>query len=306
LVLEKEINLFQDEAILKRFMANETQISMVQGSISAIITASELEELQGGSASMYSRLASAELNISNFKLTFSDLTTKYDTVSGKVTDVTSRVSSLELSADGFTTRVSKLENGKTLVSYINQDAENASINASKINLTADSVKVAFNNIGKYIQIENARLNIYNGAVSDSNRRLRIDENGSHFWRDGYEVGYIGASQWVNDTSKRGLVLNLETDGAFLAFGRRDEKSDNVYTCKFTYVGKAVNGYNTANRLYVGADIDMMKWAIRNPAWVGYKGTGTTTGVTDWFKDAEGYYLWFRNGILVDCSNYKKY
>ena len=49
---EREINIYGDEVILKRFQAAETSISVVQGKISAIISESELTELDNSNATM--------------------------------------------------------------------------------------------------------------------------------------------------------------------------------------------------------------------------------------------------------------
>ena len=43
---EREINIYGDETVLKRFQAAETSISAVQGKISAMISESELTELE--------------------------------------------------------------------------------------------------------------------------------------------------------------------------------------------------------------------------------------------------------------------
>ena len=87
---EKEINIYGDETVLKRFQTNETSISVIQGNISAIISESELVELENSDATMYSRLASAVMDINSLTLNFSDLTTKYNTVSGSTHPLTAR------------------------------------------------------------------------------------------------------------------------------------------------------------------------------------------------------------------------
>ena len=74
---EREINIYGDEAVLKRFKTNETSISVVQGKLSALISESELVELENSNATMYSKLASAVMKIDSLELNFSDLTTKY-------------------------------------------------------------------------------------------------------------------------------------------------------------------------------------------------------------------------------------
>ena len=63
-IFEKEINIYAKNAILKRFQANETSISITQGKISALISESELVELQNSKETMYSKLASVQMDVS--------------------------------------------------------------------------------------------------------------------------------------------------------------------------------------------------------------------------------------------------
>lgn len=70
---EREINIYGDEVILKRFQANETSVEIIQGKISALISESEIIELENSQATMYSKLASAIMDIDALTLNFSDL-----------------------------------------------------------------------------------------------------------------------------------------------------------------------------------------------------------------------------------------
>ena len=59
---EKEVSIFTKNAILKRFQANETNLSIVQGKISAIISEDEITELQSGRVTMYSKLGEVRVS----------------------------------------------------------------------------------------------------------------------------------------------------------------------------------------------------------------------------------------------------
>lgn len=54
---QREVNIFSKEAILKRFQANETNFSVLKGKIEALISESEIIELQNSKVTMYSKLA---------------------------------------------------------------------------------------------------------------------------------------------------------------------------------------------------------------------------------------------------------
>ena len=126
---EREINIYGDETVLKRFQAAETSISVVQGKISAMISESELTELENSNATMYSKLASAVLDIDSLNVNFSELNTKYNTVSGQYTALDSKVAEYKAGVDGLSANVSQisqnLENN-----YSTTTAMNAAIKAS--------------------------------------------------------------------------------------------------------------------------------------------------------------------------------
>ncbi|MFR4456380.1 MAG: hypothetical protein ACLT5C_13420 [Blautia hansenii] len=106
---EKEINIYGDEAVLRRFKAAETSIAVVQGNISAIISESELVELVNSKATMYSKLASAVMDIKSLTINFSDLTTKYNTVSGQYTALDSKVAQYKASVDGLSVDIAAVQ-----------------------------------------------------------------------------------------------------------------------------------------------------------------------------------------------------
>lgn len=60
---QKEINIFAKDAILKRFQTNETNFSVVKGKIEALISESEILELQNSKVTMYSKLVDVKLTV---------------------------------------------------------------------------------------------------------------------------------------------------------------------------------------------------------------------------------------------------
>lgn len=169
---EREINIYGDEVILKRFTANETSISVIQGEISAIISESELIELIDSSVTMYSKLASAIMDIDSLTINFSDLTTKYNTVSGQYTALDSKVSEYKASVDGLSANVSQISQNLTN-NYSTTTAMNSAINL-KINQFSTTVsetyatKSQLNNYSTTAQMNSAinqKANEINASVS---------------------------------------------------------------------------------------------------------------------------------------------
>lgn len=153
---EREINIYGDEVILKRFTANETSISVIQGEISAIISESELIELIDSSVTMYSKLASAIMDIDSLEINFSDLTTKYDTISGQYTALDSKVAEYKASVDGLSANVSQISQNLTN-NYSTTTSMNSAINqkANEINASVSATYAT-----------KSALNTANGKIDD--------------------------------------------------------------------------------------------------------------------------------------------
>jgi len=54
--LEQEVNIFAKDAIKRRFLAAETSVSVTQGKIAALISESEIQELQNSGTTMYRKV----------------------------------------------------------------------------------------------------------------------------------------------------------------------------------------------------------------------------------------------------------
>lgn len=153
---EREINIYGDEVILKRFQANETSIEVVQGKISAIISESELIELENSQATMYSKLASAIMDIDSLDLKFSELNTKYNTVSGQYTKLDSKLTQVEVSVSGLSANISQVSQNLSN-NYSTTTQMNSAINA-KANEISASVSSTY--------ATKSALNTANGKIDD--------------------------------------------------------------------------------------------------------------------------------------------
>lgn len=143
---EREINIYGDETVLKRFQAAETSISAVQGKISAIISESELTELDNSNATMYSKLASAIMEIDALTINFSDLTTKYNTVSGQYSALNSKVATYKASVDELSADISSVQQNLSK-NYSTTTQMNSAINAkaNEISAKISSVETTLKN-----------------------------------------------------------------------------------------------------------------------------------------------------------------
>lgn len=106
---QKEVNIFAPDAILKRFQANETNFSIVKGKIEALISESEILELQNSKVTMYSKLADVKLTVDGLEQTYTDITSKYDSVTGKYTDLDAKVAEYKSGVDGMSQNLSQVQ-----------------------------------------------------------------------------------------------------------------------------------------------------------------------------------------------------
>lgn len=185
---------------------------------------------------------------------------------------------------------------------------NSSELSTKIQQNASAVKIAWNNISKYIQFESGELRIYDSAVSSSQKLVsKFNYNGCHFYRNDYYVGKIGTNELQSDSSKKGLNFDLESNGAYMTWASKDSYSANVYTMKWTYVQKGKGwGNYTAGELHAGCNVDMHGWTLKNPSFEGGGINGTLKFVQILRMDSDGTVaswsngceMQFKNGILI--------
>ena len=144
---------------------------------------------------------------------------------------------IKVQADSITTEVNKKVNNSEFGTKITQNAYN--------------VRVAWNGNSKYIQLEYGQLAIYNGDVTAAEKRAVFDEQGNHFYRDGYYVGKIGTNQWSGNDTHKGLVFDLDYQGKYMAFAQMKSQGAGSYTTMlcFSRAGSIYDQYG----IHLGCD-----------------------------------------------------
>ena len=177
-----------------------------------------------------------------------------------------------------------------------------------IQQNAAAVRIAWNNNSKYVQFENGKLALYDAQVSDSKKRAVFDQNGIHFWRDGYYVGKTGTNVYTQNTSLKGIVFDLEPQAAYMTWAAKRSSSETNYLMKLFYASQNLNGA-VADRVHLGCDLDMHNYTLRNVKFEGGGITGTMNFVqikaingdgtaATWYNDCK---LTFQNGILTSAT-----
>lgn len=129
MIFEKEINIYAPDAILKRFQAAETSVEVTRGKIEALISESELIELQNSKATMYSKMADIKFTVDGLTQNYSDVTAKYDTVTGQYSSLQGKVAEYKQGLDGLSANLSSV-NTRLNNDYSTTEAMNAAISAS--------------------------------------------------------------------------------------------------------------------------------------------------------------------------------
>ena len=196
---------------------------------------------------------------------------------------------IKVQADSITTEVKKKVNSSEFGTKITQNAYN--------------VRVAWNGNSKYIQLEAGQLAIYNGEVSTSQKRAVFDEQGNHFYRDGYYVGKIGTNQWSGNNAHKGLVFDLDYQGKYMAFAQMKSQNAGSYTTMlcFSRAGSIYDQYG----IHLGCDFyghwfDMYNVDLHD---VNINGYGVADGksipiVTEIHDNGNGTVGWTTSSISV--------
>lgn len=253
--------------------------------------------------------------VNNTLSNYSTTTQMNSAITQSANKISSDVSATYLSktsaSNTYATKTSLTQTASEINTEVAKKVNNSDF-ATKITQNAYSVRVAWNNNSNYIQLEAGQLAIYNGSVSTSQKRAVFDENGNHFYRDGYYVGKIGTNQLQSDNSKKGLIFDLEYQGSYMTWAAKQSSTSDTYTMKWTYVqnGKGWSDY-TSNTLHAGCNIDMHYYTLKNVNFEGGGINGTLNMVQPLSVNSDGTLskwsngcsLQFKNGILVSGKWY---
>jgi len=135
---------------------------------------------------------------------------------------------------------------------------NTSDFSTKIQQNAYSVKIAWNNISKYIQFESGELCIYD---SSNYKLMALNSTGCWYYRNGSTVGKIGTNSWTSDSSHKGLVFDLESTGKYMAFCQKASSSASSYTTMLCF--SRANSIYDQYGLHLGCNLYCHNFEIQN-------------------------------------------
>ncbi len=160
--------------------------------------------------------------------------------SPQISNLSSSQASLKLSHDNLVTTVSNKVGTSEVASYIQQNSE--------------SVRIAWSNISNYIEFSGGTISIFAAASKTAaNRLMQLGQSGMTFWRDGYNLGRIGVNAFSDYPSSRGLVFDLDPDGAYMAWAAKISTGGN-YIVQMLYANKSFGSY-VRDHLYFSCEVD---------------------------------------------------
>ncbi|MDY7111623.1 phage minor structural protein, N-terminal region [Eubacterium callanderi] len=173
-----------------------------------------------------------------------------------------------------------------------------------------SFLLGFNDASSYVQITAREIGLYNGAIDYSHKRAVFDENGNHFYRDGKYIGKIGTNIWKGNSSHKGLVFDLDSEGKYMAFSQEESANAGSYTTMLCF--SRANSIYSQYGIHLGCNLYAHGFKIVDPQWETGFGVNATISfvqildmnsdgtVSRWGSNGR---MVFKDGILMDLNYY---
>lgn len=174
----------------------------------------------------------------------------------------------------------------------------------------NSFLLGFNGASRYVQITAGEIGLYNGSIDSSNKRAVFDENGNHFYRDGKYIGKIGTNVWSGNSSHKGLVFDLDSEGKYMAFSQEESANAGSYTTMLCF--SRSNSIYSQYGVHLGCNLYAHGFKIVDPQWETGFGVNATINfvqildmnsdgtVSRWGSNGR---MVFKDGVLMDLNYY---
>ena len=166
---------------------------------------------------------------------------------------------IKQTADSLTSEINKKVDTTTFNSTIRQTTESIEAKVSKGDIGSyieqyyNRVLIGFNNASNYIQLDTSGINIYNGSITSSRLRMKLDQNGLQLYNDDYNVGLIGTNYYSEDSSQKGLSFDLNYGGSYMGWFQRQSVSSNylalMYYARAGKFGQSNEGIHFSTNVY---------------------------------------------------------
>lgn len=173
-----------------------------------------------------------------------------------------------------------------------------------------SFLLGFNSASRYVQITAGEIGLYNGSIDSNNKRAVFDENRNHFYRDGKYIGKIGTNIWKGNSSHKGLVFDLDSEGKYMAFSQEESANAGSYTTMLCF--SRANSIYSQYGIHLGCNLYAHGFKIVDPQWETGFGVNATINfvqildmnsdgtVSRWGSNGR---MIFKDGVLMDLNYY---
>lgn len=262
MIFEKEINIYAPDAILKRFQAAETSVEVTRGKIEALISESELIELQNSKATMYSKMADIKFTVDGLTQSYSDVTAKYDTVTGQYSSLQGKVTEYKQGLDGLSANLSSV-NTRLNNDYSTTEAMNAAISAS---------------------IEGFSSTVSKTYATGANVQKQLQAN------DTAAKGYANDAKTSAETTAKGYADNAKSSAEKTAKGYADAARQEAINTANANTEDLLKDYATVTSMQSAIDqaADHITSTVSSTYATKEDLTGTETDISDlqtWKKEA---------------------
>ena len=226
---------------------------VLQSSITDITkTNGTIDTRIGDALSGYSTTAQITTILTNYS-TIQQTASEISTVVGRINEIVQTDGTAGTSLSSILSNYSTITQTATAISSaVSSKVDNTEI-GTYIEQNSASVKIAWNNISRYIQFESGELRIYDSAVAATQKlRSKFTSDGELFYRDDYYVGKIGTNQWSQNNAHKGLIFDLETSGKYMAFAQKESATASNYTTMLCF--SRANSIYTEYGLHLGCDL----------------------------------------------------
>lgn len=262
MIFEKEINIYAPDAILKCFQAAETSVEVTRGKIEALISESELIELQNSKATMYSKMADIKFTVDGLTQSYSDVTAKYDTVTGQYSSLQGKVTEYKQGLDGLSANLSSV-NTRLNNDYSTTEAMNAAISAS---------------------IEGFSSTVSKTYATGANVQKQLQAN------DTAAKGYANDAKTSAETTAKGYADNAKSSAEKTAKGYADAARQEAINTANANTEDLLKDYATVTSMQSAIDqaADHITSTVSSTYATKEDLTGTETDISDlqtWKKEA---------------------
>ncbi len=205
-----------------------------------------------------------------------------------------------------------------IMTEVNKKVNDADF-GTKITQNYSSVRIAWNNISKYIEFSNGAINVYQStAQGHENLLMQMNSTGAWYYNNGTSIGKIGTNTWEGDSSYKGLVFDLEHDASYMCWAHKESANASAYTVKLIYYAddkKESKGLHFNCNTYCGGNLylnDNIRTVVytdgsgglySNSKEVHIRGvTARLTGGASFVCDSDKFIFYNSSNLLVDCYN----